>query len=249
MLALRANFRRFRSYGTFVRSLQQIDVPREHWVVDRNHTIERGEPDVRTLGRRLWRSVCVQSSRCWQCPEGAGGGFFCGECGSIQPLDKSTNHFETLGMEAIFDIDVRSLEAAFKKIQLRLHPDRFATKGHIEKEYSAQQSSRVNVAYRMLKAPLSRAKYLLELNGVKEEEGTISDPELLMEVMEAQEKVAETSDKDELLAIQKENLQQQELIHRKLAEAFRSKKIDTASKIVKELTYLVRLNEQIVEKL
>lgn len=52
-----------------------------------------------------------------------------------------------------------------------------------EREYAAEQSARVIDAYRTLSKPLSRAIYIMRLQGVDvDEEQTISDPELLAEV-------------------------------------------------------------------
>lgn len=54
-----------------------------------------------------------------------------------------------------------------------------------EREFSAQHASVINLAYSILKSPLSRANYLLASKGVNAGEafeGTIDDPELLMEV-------------------------------------------------------------------
>ncbi|CAM8991101.1 unnamed protein product [Rhodiola kirilowii] len=59
-----------------------------------------------------------------------------------------------------------------------------------EKDYASEQSSRVIDAYRTLENPLSRAIYLLKLKGVYvDQEQTISEPELLGEIMEIREAV------------------------------------------------------------
>lgn len=47
-----------------------------------------------------------------------------------------------------------------------MHPDRFAGAGDAERRASMQWSTRANEAYRMLKDPVQRARYLLELHGV-----------------------------------------------------------------------------------
>jgi len=51
-------------------------------------------------------------------------------------------------------------------VQASVHPDRFAGAGDAERRASMQWSTRANEAYRMLKDPVQRARYLLELHGV-----------------------------------------------------------------------------------
>ena len=76
------------------------------------------------------------------------------------------NHFELFGLEPGYALDPERLERAYREIQAKIHPDRFAHAGDAERRASMQWTTRVNEAYRMLKHPVLRAKYLLELNGV-----------------------------------------------------------------------------------
>lgn len=63
--------------------------------------------------------------------------------------------------ECSFDVDLSTLESTFKDSQMKLHPDRFASKTPIEQGFSAEQSTKLNIAYRTLRKPLTRAKYLV----------------------------------------------------------------------------------------
>ena len=76
------------------------------------------------------------------------------------------DHFELFGLEPGYALEPERLERAYREIQARIHPDRFANAGDAERRASMQWTSRVNEAYRILKHPVLRAKYLLELNGV-----------------------------------------------------------------------------------
>jgi molecular chaperone HscB len=49
----------------------------------------------------------------------------------------------------------------------KLHPDVYATASGREQEWSLQQSSLLNDAYRTLKDPIARTEYLLKLEGVE----------------------------------------------------------------------------------
>lgn len=64
----------------------------------------------------------------------------------------------------------------------------------------------INKAYNILKNPLSRAHYLLEQQGIKvNESDSLSDPELLMDVMEFREELEEVQSEDELGPLKKRN--------------------------------------------
>lgn len=68
---------------------------------------------------------------------------------------------------------------------LAVHPDRFATRSAAEKRVAMQWSSQANEAYRTLKDPMSRARYLCELAGVdlQVETNTAMSPEFLFRQM------------------------------------------------------------------
>ena len=76
------------------------------------------------------------------------------------------NHFELFGLEPGYALEAERLERAYREIQARIHPDRFAHAGDADRRASMQWTTRVNEAYRTLKSPVQRAKHLLELNGV-----------------------------------------------------------------------------------
>jgi len=82
-----------------------------------------------------------------------------------RPLS-AQDHFSLLGLPRRFEIDAQTLESAWKRVALAVHPDRFATRSAAEKRVAMQWSSQANEAYRILKDPMSRARYLCELAGV-----------------------------------------------------------------------------------
>jgi molecular chaperone HscB len=76
------------------------------------------------------------------------------------------DHFALLGLPRCFNLDPQALEAAWKRVAVAVHPDRFATRSAAEKRVAMQWSSQANEAYRVLKEPMLRARYLCELAGV-----------------------------------------------------------------------------------
>ncbi len=83
----------------------------------------------------------------------------------MQP-DFKADYFELFGLAPAFSLDMPALESAWREMQSRVHPDRFAHLGDAEKRASLQWSSRVNEAWNTLRNPLNRATYLLSLHGV-----------------------------------------------------------------------------------
>jgi molecular chaperone HscB len=81
-------------------------------------------------------------------------------------LDFSRNYFELFGLPARYRVDLDALDAAYRRLQTEVHPDRFARGSDVEKRLALQSSARVNEAYRALKDPVERAQYLLRMNGV-----------------------------------------------------------------------------------
>lgn len=126
-------------------------------------------------------------------------------------VDLSADHFALFGLERAFELDGAALTRRYRELQQALHPDRFATSPQAERRWSVQAASRVNDAYTTLRSPLSRAVYLLSLQGVDidEETDTRMDPMFLMEQMELRESlesVATTADPHAALASIRENM-------------------------------------------
>ncbi|KAF3793055.1 Iron-sulfur cluster co-chaperone protein [Nymphaea thermarum] len=197
--------------------------------------------------RRDFSSEAMES--CWSC--GASSPFlYCDSCGSIQPVDPSVDYFQIFGMEKSFDVEGHRLEARYKDWQKKLHPDLVHTKSEKEKAYAAEQSARVIEAYRTLTKPLTRASYLLQLEGVHvDQEKTISDPELLMEAMEIRESVDEATDAKSLNHVKSQIDSKLEHWRNLFRNAFRSRDFEDAVNSIQRMTYYERAVEEIVKKL
>jgi molecular chaperone HscB len=112
---------------------------------------------------------------CWSCGE-MRAAHFCESCGKVQPPAPS-NYFSYFGLPRKLNLDVAALEKDFYQLSRKLHPDLNASAGSEEQEWSLQQSSLLNDAYRTLKDPIRRTQYLLELEGVELEEQSKSATE------------------------------------------------------------------------
>jgi molecular chaperone HscB len=74
------------------------------------------------------------------------------------------------GLPPKLDLDLPALEKQFYRYSRKLHPDVHARASAQEQEWSLAQASLLNDAYRTLKNPLERTRYLLELEGVQFED-------------------------------------------------------------------------------
>src|SRR5207244_2564162 len=103
----------------------------------------------------------------------------------------TSNHFELFGLEPVFALNADSLDSAYRDIQAKVHPDRFAHAGDAERRASLQWTTRVNEAYRTLKDPVQRGKHLLELHGVDVafETNTQMPTDFLMQQLELREEL------------------------------------------------------------
>ena len=107
---------------------------------------------------------------CWSCGQLVlEGQPFCDACAKVQP-PQTVNYFAVFGLPRKLNIDVPALEKQFYRYSRRLHPDMHARASAQEQAWSLAQASLLNDAWRTLKDPLERTKYLLTLEGVELED-------------------------------------------------------------------------------
>ncbi|MES2356030.1 MAG: Fe-S protein assembly co-chaperone HscB [Pseudomonadota bacterium] len=113
------------------------------------------------------------------------------------------NYFELFGLPIAYRIDAARLDLVYRELQSQIHPDRFASASEAERRRSMQWATYANEAYQILKKPLSRARYLVNLNGVdtEEETNTAMPPAFLITQMEWRETVADAKDARDASAI------------------------------------------------
>jgi molecular chaperone HscB len=101
---------------------------------------------------------------------------FCESCGKVQP-PAPVDYFTFFGLGRKLNVDVPTLEKDFYELSRKLHPDLNARAGTQEQQWSLEQSSLLNDAYRTLRDPIKRTQYLLKLEGVELEEQSKSATE------------------------------------------------------------------------
>src|SRR5688572_7574829 len=119
---------------------------------------------------------------------------FAGLTPSLTP-NFNRNHSELLGVPLSYAVHPARLESGYRQLQSQVHPDRFAAATQAERRVAMQWAARANEAYRTLRDPVGRARYLLSLKGFDtgEETNTAMPPDFLMQQMEWREAVAEAA--------------------------------------------------------
>jgi len=115
------------------------------------------------------------TSTCWSCGT-MRAEHFCSACGKVQP-PVPVDYFTFFALPRKLKVDLASLEREFYQLSRKLHPDIYSGADAREQEWSLEQSSQLNDAYRTLKDPLKRTEYLLRLEGVELEEQSKSATE------------------------------------------------------------------------
>lgn len=110
--------------------------------------------------------------------------------------DLQQNYFQLFKLPEQFALNGADLGERFRQMQSQSHPDRFASKSPHEQRVAVQYSALVNQAYSILRKPLPRALYLLELAGMDKEQVAAQkmDGGFLIEQMDLREKLESIHD-------------------------------------------------------
>jgi molecular chaperone HscB len=163
----------------------------------------------------------------------------------------SLNYYELLGLSPIFNIELATLESNYRKIQSEAHPDRFVTASTAEKLKSMQLATLANEAYQTLKNPANRAKYLLELQGIKAivETNTAMPTDFLMQQMEWREAIEDAISSKSITTL--ENLLSEIQVEAKVLQENLVNLLDvkkdyaTATDMTRKLIFIVKVSEDI----
>jgi molecular chaperone HscB len=159
-------------------------------------------------------------------------------------IDFTQDHFALLGLPVRYRIDEAALDAAYRALQSRVHPDRHAAGDDAQRRLALQASARVNEAFRTLKDPVERGVYLLSLRGVEAmaESDTALPPAFLMAQLERREALESARDSAALEALQVQLGREQEALTASLAAALDDRRDDAAAReAVRQLKFLAKV--------
>ena len=169
--------------------------------------------------------------------------------------DVTRTHFSLFGLPVRYAVDEGRLERAYRDLQTRVHPDKYASATDPEKRVAMQWAAHANEAYRTLRDPVERARYLLQLKGydTAEETHTSMPPDFLMQQMEWREAVSEARKGKDAKGLRK--LHEEILAARGDMLGFLGRALDAdanfdaACSLVRKLRFLDKLDREIDEAL
>src|ERR1700756_2009129 len=151
---------------------------------------------------------------CWSCGS-MRAAHFCGSCGKVQP-PAPVDYFTFFGLPPKLNLSVPALEKEFYELSRKLHPDLNARASSQEQEWSLEQSSLLNDAYRTLRDPIKRTHYLLKLEGIELEEQSKSATEKARATGEVKKQIVPPDLLEEVFEL---NMQLEELrMNKKMGE-------------------------------
>ncbi|OAT35167.1 co-chaperone HscB [Proteus myxofaciens] len=161
------------------------------------------------------------------------------------------DYFTLLGMPNCFDLDKQQLATHYQEMQRQYHPDRYAGKSEKEQAQALSLASTVNQAYQTLKNPLTRAEYILFLQGIDiaNEQQTMQDSAFLMEQLmlrEEFENITHSRDVGILLADFSERVNQMYTSrYNEMVVLLNQENWELAADSVRKLRFLAKLKEQV----
>jgi molecular chaperone HscB len=160
--------------------------------------------------------------------------------------------FTLLGLPRRFAIDRAELDAAWKALQARVHPDRFAAEGATAQRIAMQWAVRVNEAYQRLKNPLLRATYLCTLAGVDvgQHSNTAMPGDFLMQQMQWREALDDANTEADMGLLSKEVQADRAVRMQRLAQCLDADANPAQAALeVRALMFIERLDEEIQTRL
>ncbi|WP_348549656.1 Fe-S protein assembly co-chaperone HscB [Psychrobacter sp. KFRI-CH2-11] len=166
------------------------------------------------------------------------------------------NFFALFEQPAQFEIDQARLDQQLRLLQKRYHPDNLmvdSTKdvGSVTeaKQQSEQASALINQAYQTLKAPDSRAGYLLEMASQAHNlEHSIADLDFLEDAMQMRidlDEAIEDKDRTTLAQLQPQITTRLSKQSERFSSAYQKQDWQTAIDATQKLKFLVKLNADV----
>lgn len=149
------------------------------------------------------------------------------------------NHFEIFNINPSLDLNMDFIEEKYLELQLKSHPDLMINKSPEAQQKAANDSSNINNAYEILKDPLKRAIYFLEINNIFID-SIKPDNMLLMEIMEIKEEF-EMADKKKREVIKKDLKNKIDLLYQEITALTNKNNIAKAGEKIVLLKYLSKL--------
>ncbi|MCG9027298.1 Fe-S protein assembly co-chaperone HscB [Laribacter hongkongensis] len=161
------------------------------------------------------------------------------------------SYFELFDLPVRFAVDGEALETAYRKVQAEVHPDRFASAPEAERRRALELATEANEAFQILRSPVARARYLLQLRGIdtQEETNTAMPVDFLMAQMEWREAVADARAASDVEGLEQlaaaVRADRDELVAALVRSLDVTQEYDVAALGVRKLRFLDKLDQEI----
>jgi molecular chaperone HscB len=168
----------------------------------------------------------------------------------LDSMDLTQDYFSHFGLPLAFQVDLVFLADRYRQLQQVYHPDRFISGTDVEQRVAVQKASYLNQAYAILRCPLRRAVYLLELVGrhpLAPTNTSMPTDFMLQQIAlrERMEVVAEAHDVAVELDSLANSLQAMHTcLQAEFASSYNEGELDEAEIIVRKLQFVDKLQQQ-----
>ncbi|MBR6026385.1 MAG: Fe-S protein assembly co-chaperone HscB [Neisseriaceae bacterium] len=160
------------------------------------------------------------------------------------------NFFNIFQLPQVFDINYDILEKNYRNLASQYHPDRTTMLSAFEQRQQMMLFATINQAYETLKNPLTRANYILKLNGIDaDEKHSNVDSNFLMQQMQLREELETAQTQEEYKLLHNKIYQEQQEIINKLTDAFSKSDFEMALNNFQRARFINKLLEEIENKL
>ncbi len=163
----------------------------------------------------------------------------------------SKDYFALFELSKVFVVDEVTLAERYRLLQRQSHPDMHAAGDLTEKRIALQYSGLINQAYSTLKSSSKRALYLLELEGLSNQQvqAHAVNEEFLFEQMEIRQKLEDLEALDEPDTMLEEtafHLAELQLkVEKEFVEFYEARDFAQASSSANCLLYLSKIREEL----
>ena len=168
-------------------------------------------------------------------------------------MDLTSQYFDIFRLPINFEVDQGLLKERYLELQQRFHPDRYAGRSVQEQRLAVQSAAALNQAFDVLKSPVKRAQYLLELSGVGPDESdkNTADTDFLMTQMSLREDMADIPDALEpfaaLAKIESALSSEFEVLELDFASAFAGGDLASAGQSLVKMQFYAKLLSELEE--
>ncbi|MGB0445801.1 MAG: Fe-S protein assembly co-chaperone HscB [Pseudomonadales bacterium] len=165
-------------------------------------------------------------------------------------MDLTKDYFSNLGLPCSYQIDLAALADSHRQLQQAHHPDRFAASDEAEQRQAVQTASYLNQAYGVLRSPLKRAIYLLELQGMEPlaPTNTSMPMDFLLQQMQLRERMEELPAAADVEAELEQLADELLVMHKQLqtdfAAAYEAGQLPAAEVVVRKLQFIEKLQQE-----